>query len=500
MFSFARESDIVMENIPQDSNFGKLRGITPPLSPTGASSPLYGIMRVRRNPDPPQSDCQGVTAMSPSLPHSPLPKASSLSATLCNASMLLYILWLLLPAVQTTGGALAGGVTVAVFGVGLLLDFPYLKAHWPKVFLRLLLMAALPLVLRFFLRRGTDHFLGYYAQQGMFWFPLLFCGYARDRGDPRLWRFVKVTLFCALAVTTLTTVGWLIQGMLRGGRIYAYSRSLGSGEPGQEAYLTELMLRNIGGYDFIYASMLSLPLGCFAIQKSHGWRRLGFVALCALQYGMIALSQYTYALIFATALLALEALAALLRTLSLRLFKRPMSVLPSLLWILPLFLGIYLARVPLVSWTASLCQRFGMENFSISLTQLLSVLSGGVTDSVSRLDYYRLPVQGIAASPLLGALPGTDALLSQHSDLLDLLSALGVLGGAVFLALVWFLGQGGLKGFGKSEVKPHLLLQWVVLLALTVLSIVTYSREIPLVICLGAALTMEAGALPQARA
>jgi O-antigen ligase len=132
-----------------------------------------------------------------------------------------------------------------------------------------------------------------------------------------------------------------------------------------------------------------------------------------------------------------------------------------------------------------------MENFSISLHQLLTAMSGGVTDSSSRLDYYRLPLQGIAASPLLGALPGTNALLSQHSDLLDLLSALGLLGGAAFFALIWFLGRGGLKGFAQSEAKPHLLLQWAALLALGALSIVTYSREIPLVICLGAALVME---------
>ncbi|NLV58777.1 MAG: hypothetical protein GXY67_08395 [Clostridiales bacterium] len=427
-------------------------------------------------------------------PSSPMPKASALSAGLCNASLLLYILWLLLPAVQTIGGALAGGATVAVFGVGLLLDFPYLKSRWPRVLLRLLLMAALPLVLRFFLRRGTDHFLGYYAQQVMFWFPLLFCGYARDREDPRLWRWVKETLLCAFALTTLTTLGWLIQGMLRGGRIYAYARSLGSGEPGREAYLTELMLRNIGGYDFIYASVLSLPLTCFAMQQYRGWKRLGFSVFCILQYGMIALSQYTYALIFATALLVMEGLAALLRRLSLRLFKRPMSVLASLLWTLPLFLAVFLARVPLVSWAASLCRHLGMENFSISLHQLLDAMSGTITDSATRLDYYRLPLQGIAASPLLGALPGTGALLSQHSDLLDLLSALGILGGLAFIALVWLLGQGSLRGAFHSEARPHLLLQWAVLLALTVVSTVVYSREIPLLLCLGATLSMMAAA------
>lgn len=424
-----------------------------------------------------------------------LPQAAPLSAGLCNASMLLYILWLLLPAVQTTGGALAGAGAVALFGLGLLLDAPYLKAHWPRLLLQVLLAAALPLALRFFLRRGTDQFWGYYAQQGMFWFPLLFCAYARHRGDPRLWRWVRGALVFALVLTTLTTLGWLIQGMLRGDRVYAYARSLGSGEPGREAYLKELMLRNIGGYDFIYASALSLPLTCYAMGKSRGWKRAGFAAFCALQYGMIALSQYTYATIFATALLGMEALALLLRLAAARLFKRPLSVMASLLWTLPLLAGIFLARVPLVSWAASLCHQLGLENFSISLSQLLSAMTAGLADSGSRLEYYRLPLEGIAASPLLGALPGSGAPLSKHSDLLDLLSALGLLGAALFLTLVWLLSRGSLKGLAQSAAKPHLLLQGAALLAFCLLATVFYSREIPLVLCLGAAFAIP-GASP----
>ena len=35
-------------------------------------------------------------------------KAPRLSAAVCNASMILYLAWLLLPAVQTTGRAAAG--------------------------------------------------------------------------------------------------------------------------------------------------------------------------------------------------------------------------------------------------------------------------------------------------------------------------------------------------------------------------------------------------------
>lgn len=46
-----------------------------------------------------------------------LEKPSATSAGLMNASMLLYLFWLLLPAVQTTGRAVTGAAAVALFAV-----------------------------------------------------------------------------------------------------------------------------------------------------------------------------------------------------------------------------------------------------------------------------------------------------------------------------------------------------------------------------------------------
>ncbi|MCL1854114.1 MAG: hypothetical protein FWF86_00145 [Clostridia bacterium] len=430
------------------------------------------------------------------IPIDNLPKPSSLSAGFSNASILLYTLWLLLPALQTTGRAATGAIAVCLFGVGVLLDRLYLKTHWAGFLLRCLCAAVLPLVMRFFLRRGAESFAGYYAQQVMFWYPLIWCGYARVRGDERLWRFLNAALLGAMAFTTLTTIGWLVQGMLRGGRVYAYSRSLGWGGSGREAYLKELMGRNIGGYDFIYASMLSLPLGCYYLLKTRGWKRAGFAAFCGAQLVMIALSQYTYGLIFAVALTGMELLAACLRRLVRKIRKQPLGVGPSLLWVLPLFAAVYLLRVPLAQGAAALCRQIGFESIAYSLDQLVNALTGSISDVVSRADYYRLPLGGLAASPLIGALPGMNAPLSQHSDLLDLLSATGVLGTAAFLFLVGLMGRGCLRGMNKSAAKPHLWLQYTALLAISLLGIVTYSRDIPLALCAGALLILGQGQQP----
>ncbi len=417
----------------------------------------------------------------------------TLSVHLANASMLIYMTWLLLPAAQAALHAATGALAVAVFGAGVLLDGDTLTNHWRTFVPRVIFALALPLCLFFFLNRGGGQFAGYLAMQGMFWFPLLWCAYARRREDGRLYRYVKPLLFALLAVTTLTTIGWLVEGMLRGGRVYAYARSLGSGEPGREDYLRELMLKNIGGYDFIYASVLSLPVMFYYLFTLRGVRRAGVAALLIAQVVMIGLSQYTYAILFTAAIVAVELLAALLRA----VFKR-LSVGASFWCTLPFFAALWLARVPLTLWAGGLAAGLGFENAAYSLSQLAAMLTGGVVDTGTRLTEYQLSLEGIAQSPLFGSLFGGEKLLGMHSDLLDLLSGMGVAGTAAFAAGAWFIGRGSEKGIAASPAFPHLALARVFLLFCLLLGTVFYSREIPLTVCLFTALLMPSPAAPPA--
>lgn len=397
------------------------------------------------------------------------------------------MLWLLLPAVQATGRAVSGAFCVVLFGLGVLLDLQTLKTCWKELLLRALCAALMPLVLRRFLNRGGDNFWGYYVQQGMFWFPLVFAGHVRSRGDRQAWTYLKWALLLAVTVTTLTTIGWLIQGMLRGGRVYAYSRSLGYAGEGREAYLRELMLRNIGGYDFIYASVLNLPLLCIAIRQHGGWRRIGYAGLLISQFVMIVLSQYTYAMLYAAMILAVEAVAALARAISHGRLKMGASLLIGLV---PLVL-VVLLRYPLLSLAQILCRQLGMEHFAFSLEQLQTAMQGGTTSEDSRLGYYLTALEGFRRSPLVGRLLGGEALLSGHSELLDLLSGLGLLGTALAGGMIWLMGRGTLKNLRASRHRAQLGVMFAALLVITALGTVCYSRDISTVAALGALLVLE---------
>ena len=63
-------------------------------------------------------------------------KKNTLSIHLIRASVWLYVIWLLLPAVQTTGRAMTGAACVGLFGLGVLLDWDTLKKQWFPLLLR----------------------------------------------------------------------------------------------------------------------------------------------------------------------------------------------------------------------------------------------------------------------------------------------------------------------------------------------------------------------------
>lgn len=415
-------------------------------------------------------------------------KKKELSIQLMRFSICLYVIWLLIPAVQTTGRAMTGAACVGLFGLGVLLDIDTLKKHWLSLLGRAVCAAVIPLLMRRFMDRGGSHFAGFYVQQAMFWFPLVYAGHVRTLGDQKMWKGLRWVLLIAVSITLLTTTGWLIEGMfLRGDTVYAYSRALGFGEPGNEAFLKELMLKNIGGYDFIYAMVAALPLTCAAIQRSLGKKRAALIALIILQTITIILSQYTYAMLYAAAILAVQITALCIR----RAAKGRVSLGRSLLLgALPLLLGLVLLK-PLAQLASSVCMELGLQNFAFSFEQLGLALQGSATDANSRLSHYLAAADGIRQSPIFGDLLGGAQQISYHSDVLDLLSGAGLIGAVVFCGMMWATGRGSLRGLNKSPYRAQILLSLTAVLVISLLGTVVYSRDIPTVVILGALCILE---------
>ena len=230
-----------------------------------------------------------------------------------------------------------------------------------------------------------------------------------------------------------------------------------------------------------------MPLTWLGKRRSGGWRRAAFCALLAAQAVMVALSQYTYAMLFAAGILVVEGLALVVRSAS----RGRVGLGASLLWGgLPLLVA-FLLRVPLTALAANVCEGLGLSNFAFSFRQLLQALEGGVTSADSRLGYYLTALEGVARSPITGRMFGGEKLHSEHSDILDALGGTGVLGTALMGGMVWLMGRGALRGLKKSPARAHLILTGIAVGVTALLGTVVYSRDIAAVAMMGALLILE---------
>lgn len=413
-----------------------------------------------------------------------------LSLHICAASMLAYCIWLLLPVVQTTGRAVTGAATVALFVAGILLDVEEWRKNWLLLLFQAVCAAVLPYILLRFMHRGGDNGAGFYVSNVMLWYPLIYVSYALRKKDERLWRYLKVLLTSLILITVLSTISGTLYGMLVEKSERTYPRLLGTNATDPQIS-KKLMLRNIGGYDFVYASVMTLPFLCFGAARAAGWKKAGYISFAGLVVVMIVLSQYTYAMIYAGMILVVEFFAWLAG----KIFKTTPGR-SMLIGLIPLAL-ICLMSGPLLSLGIKIADAMGLNVLGNNLERLHSMLTGTQIASGDRLGYYAVAWKGFVSSPLLGSLPGGEKLLSQHSEVLDMLSGVGIIGTVVVAAMIWLMHKGLWKEAKKSEAFPHLVLMGAALLLLSSFGTSFYSRDVWLIYALSLLLTSAPAITPR---
>ncbi|MBP3542578.1 MAG: hypothetical protein J6K72_12320 [Clostridia bacterium] len=383
--------------------------------------------------------------------------------------------WLLLPAVQVTGKAITGCATVGGFILGLLLDKEDWRQNWSILLLQAICVIAFPLILFFFADRGGGDLPGFFVRNAMLWFPLVFFSYAQRKSDSQIYKGVKTLLLVVLGITALTTIGWLIIGpKYENLWDQTYCRLLGNGAQDPEK-LKLYMRRNIAGYDFIYASVLALPMLWVGIETHHGWKRAGYSFLLLILLVMIVLSEYTYAMLYSALILVIVLLTSAIR----RLFRlRPGTSM--LLSLLPLVV-MFLLRIPLLQLAIRIFTALDMAVPAGNLTKLLQMFQGTSVDDHNRLVFYQEAWESFSASPLIGSVLRPEKQLSYHSDLLDLLSGVGLLGMIVVAIMFMVLQYGLWKNAKKCAHFPHLVLMGVIFLIISALGTVFYSRDVFLI-------------------
>ncbi len=425
------------------------------------------------------------------------------SAGLCNISMIGYILWLFLPVVQYYTGLRAGLGMVALFGIGLLLDAEYLRAKGVELLLRLCAAALLPIYAFCGMHRGIE-FLPFFCQNGMLWFPPIFCAYVRFKNDRRLTRCLSWTLLGVLTVTSLITIGWDLY--CRQQQIETYSRIISMGWVSEE--MSDFIMRhNIGGYDFVYALLLALPLVCALCRRERGALRWAWMGAALLILLTLAVADFSLPMLAGLIVMMMILLARLLRFFT-RKARRPLSVGMSMLCTVPVLLLIVIFRMQLIDLGAWFFGMLGLKDITGSFEEMRLVFSGQssqIANDDSRLIFFGYAWNSFTSSPLIGTLGRPAATfagktlaqyyaalgISGHSDVLDILAGMGLFGAITVPLLIFTVCRGAFKDIRKSPSFPYVMLMLCTLFALSFGCTFVYSREITVIVCVGVLLLSQ---------
>lgn len=262
----------------------------------------------------------------------------------------------------------------------------------------------------------------------------------------------------AMAITSITTILGL--------QIYpAASRELASAK---EELRFLYMSMNIGGFDFIYALVLSIPIAFWMINQTRGLIKLIHVVILSSFLYCIYLSDYTTALLISIIILIL-------------LIYYTYPHLRSILIIVCIMLFIMAGSGALSSifmWLSSIVESNYMSD---RLLQIGLVLQGHSIENLNtetsneRLLLMKNAWKGFCSSPLWGnnLISWNKNVLSGHSMGLDILSSAGILGLVFFISLFYKV----YKKIFNSRFKDlifHTRIVWIGFIILSILNPSTF--------------------------
>lgn len=287
------------------------------------------------------------------------------------------------------------------------------------------------------------------------WLPCIIALYIKENNNEK---FVKNYLQTYIIVTTITSITTII-GLI----MYpTASRELASGT---EIYdTTKYTIRNIGGYQHIYALVVLLPILMWLIKRTEkAWRIVNVVTLLINLY-CIYRSQYTIAIIITAIIVVLTIL---------KRFKKIMIVTMILLGAILSFNSSGIME-RLSSGFKYVSEHIGMEYVGDRLLQVSQLLDGAVihTDtSAERIDHYKHCLEKFSESPIVGhnMWGFSEENISGHSMILDTMSGMGMLG-LLLVGIIFIISYKLVLRVNGGKMNSTILLTWLAFVAVSILN------------------------------
>ncbi len=222
---------------------------------------------------------------------------------------------------------------------------------------------------------------------------------------------------------------------------------------------------NIGGYDFIYALVLFIPVALWLINNSKGAMKVLYTAVLVLDVWCIYESQYTIALI---------CVAITLLVLWIQFNKRVGFIALLAVALFLLFNGFSLIG-SLFYWLSDVIEQEYVADRLLQLAQLFSGESINTDTSSERIEHYFNELNAFSESPVWGHnfLSYDDDKISGHTLVLDILGGAGLIGIFMLSGIMRTLYTLTINP-QKKRLSPYIQAIWIMLIILSCLNPVVF--------------------------
>lgn len=331
-------------------------------------------------------------------------------------AIIIYLLVTIVPIID-----LLSNWYVTMIPVAVMLFFLFLDRNSFRTTILFLTLGLLTVLLDYYFISPRNNFGPYVLRHVITWIPCLIAILCVNSISLRTQQFILQIALLLMAVTSFTTIMGLA--------VFPHAARALAGTADQ-ALRNEYALLNIGGFDFIYALAISIPIVMWLIDYTKGWvKGLNIIILILFLY-CIYMSAYTTALIMSIIILMLVLINKHPQYKSIAIFTSVVLV----------FWGGTGILSSAVMWFSS----FVEDEYVVDrLHQVALLLQGQTVEQIDtkttndRLMLMQQAWNGFLASPLYGNnIDGYQkSLMSGHSYVLDILSASGLIGLAVYFTL-----------------------------------------------------------------
>ncbi len=291
------------------------------------------------------------------------------------------------------------------------------------------------------------------------WLPCIIALYIKESNNDKFVRNYLQIYIIATTITSLTTIIGLVM----------YPNASRELATASEMYdTTRYTIRNIGGYQHVYALVLLLPILIWLIKQTNKtWKIVNIVALLINIY-CIYRSQYTIAIIIAAIILILTVM---------KRFKKTMIVTMILLSTVFLFDTSSIME-KISGGFKYVSEHIGIEYVGDRLLQVSQLLEGAMIHtetSTDRIDHYKHCLKKFSESPVIGNNIGefSEDNISGHSMVFDTMSGMGLVGlllvSIIFIVVYWLV----IRENGKA-LNSTILLTWLAFVAVSILNPSTF--------------------------